>query len=326
MAKMNHEEFLNKMQEKFDLCMKEARVKNADYASHGKEGASGLNNFYETAAESGVTPLQAWHTHYYKHYLAIRQAVRGQELRSETLAGRFKDAAVYAIIGWLLAEEMEAERAAAAVAIDETNQTVYDGEPEGGEPEEVKSSRFRAYCHALDIWVIKDIERYKWLICPDRVYATNCAKSFNKYALRYADGLNWITVTELNDYIKAAKVNAANKRFSDNTKNNDSSVNDYYNQLAIGNRLRPLQNVQKKGLQYTEPRFHTAKDVQVDTKSPDGTSERWYIIDTVENRRLHITGMDSDSNSMKAADTAQVFNNNPETTKLYQTWEPFPAI
>ena len=214
MARMNHEEFLNKMQEKFDLCMKEARAKNPDYASHGKEGASGLQNFYETAEESGVTPLQAWHTHFYKHYLAIRQAVRGKELKSETLAGRFKDAAVYSIIGWLLVEEMESEKAEKA-----TNKETYT------QPDEKKP--------------------YHGVFPP------------------------------------------------------------------------PLGR-------HTEPRFHTAKDTQVDTKSPDGISERWYIIDTVGKRRVRVFSNERLTAADRAAIACRNFNNgtNPD---ILTTWEPFPA-
>ena len=215
MARMNHEEFLNKMQEKFDLCMQEARVKNADYASHGKDGASGLENFYETAEESGVTPLQAWHTHFYKHYLAIRQAVRGKELKSETLAGRFKDAAVYSIIGWLLVEEMESEKAEKA-----TSKETYT------QPDEKKP--------------------YHGVFPP------------------------------------------------------------------------PLGR-------HTEPRFHTAKDTQVGTKSPDGISERWYIIDTVGKRRVRVYSNERLTAADRAAIECRNFNNgtNPD---ILTSWEHFPAI
>ena len=215
MARMNHEEFLNKMQEKFDLCMQEARAKNPDYASHGKDGASGLENFYETAEESGVTPLQAWHTHFYKHYLAIRQAVRGKELKSETLAGRFKDAAVYSIIGWLLVEEMESEKAEKA-----TSKETYT------QPDEKKP--------------------YHGVFPP------------------------------------------------------------------------PLGR-------HTEPRFHTAKDTQIDTKSPDGTSEHWYIIDTVGKRRVRVYSNERLTAADRAAIECRNFNNgtNPD---ILTSWEPFPAI
>ena len=216
MARMNHEEFLNKMQEKFALCMKEARAKNPDYASHGKDGASGLENFYETAEESGVTPLQAWHTHFYKHYLAIRQAVRGKELKSETLAGRFKDAAVYSIIGWLLVEEMESEKAEKA-----TSKETYT------QPDEKKP--------------------YHGVFPP------------------------------------------------------------------------PLGR-------HTEPRFHTAKDTQVDTKSPDGISERWYVIDAIDKKRLRVHGGRGNTASENAYYTCAGLNRHPERITEYNIWEPFPAI
>ena len=221
MARMNHEEFLNKMQEKFDLCMKEARAKNPDYASHGKEGASGLQNFYETAEESGITPLQAWHTHFYKHYLAIRQAVRGKELRSETLAGRFKDAAVYNIIGWLLVEEMEAEKA-----------------------------------------------------------------------------------------------EKAEKATSKETYTQSDEKKPYHGVFPP-----PLGS-------YTEPRFHTAKDTQVDAKTPDGvdvTSERWYVIDAINKKRLRVHGGRGNTVSENAYYTCADLNRHPECITEYNTWEPFPA-
>lgn len=288
MARMNHEEFLNKMQEKFDLCMKEARAKNPDYASHGKEGASGLNNFYETAEESGVTPLQAWHTHYYKHYLAIRQAVRGKELRSETLAGRFKDAAVYNIIGWLLVEEMEAEKA--------IREETYNK----------SESRFISYCYAPGVWVVKDLNYDLYLMYPAEKPAYTQCRGFNNSPITAA-GLDWLTVSQLEERI---------------------DENRGHRSVAVENEKKPYHGMFPPPLpvlsNHTEPRFHTAKDTQIDTKSPDGTSEHWYIIDTVGKRRVRVYSNERLTAADRAAIECRNFNNgtNPD---ILTSWEPFPA-
>jgi len=110
--RMTHSELLAKIKEIFAACVAEAEKKNADYASHGIEGTSGLNNFYATAAKYNMTPMQAWAVHDYKHDIAITQLVNGLQLRSETVRNRFIDRANYAILGLLLYEEMEAERLA----------------------------------------------------------------------------------------------------------------------------------------------------------------------------------------------------------------------
>ena len=287
---MNHEEFLNKMQEKFDLCMKEARAKNPDYASHGKEGASGLNNFYETAEESGVTPLQAWHTHFYKHYLAIRQAVRGKELRSETLAGRFKDAAVYNIIGWLLVEEIEAEKA--------TSEGIYT------QPE--KKKRFISYCYVPGVWVVKDLIYDLYLVYPAEKPAYQRCRGFNN-SPSTATGLYWLTKSQLEERIDA---NRGHQLVTDNVKKPYHGVFPPPPPPPLGTN--------------TEPRFHTAKDTQVDTKSPDGTSEHWYIIDTVGKRRVRVYSSELFTAANRAALECRNFNNgtNPD---ILTTWEPFPA-
>ena len=286
MARMNHEEFLNKMQEKFDLCMQEARAKNPDYASHGKEGASGLQNFYETAEESGITPLQAWHTHYYKHYLAIRQAVRGQKLRSETLAGRFKDAAVYNIIGWLLVEEIEAEKA--------TSKGIYT------QPME----RFTSYCYAPGVWVVKDLILDRYLMYPDEKPAYERCRGFNN-SPSTAAGLDWLIKSQLEERIDE---NRGHRVVTDNVK-------------------KPYHGVFPPPLgDHTEPRFHTAKDTQVDTKSPDGTSERWYVIDTIGKQRLAAHGNQLVSASAYAYNICSHLNSDPSLITTYSPWEPFPAI
>ena len=284
MARMNHEEFLNKMQEKFDLCMQEARAKNPDYASHGKEGASGLNNFYETAEESGVTPLQAWHTHYYKHYLAIRQAVRGKELRSETLAGRFKDAAVYNIIGWLLVEEMEAEKAIRKETYNKSE------------------SRFISYCYAPGVWVVKDLNYDLYLMYPAEKPAYTQCRGFNS-SPSTAAGLTWLAESQVKEHIDA---NRGHRQMSDSSTN-------------AAKWPTPLSN-------HTEPRFHTAKDTQVDTKSPDGTSERWYVIDTIGKQRLAVHGNQLVSASGYAYNICSHLNSDPTLAVTYFPWEPFPAI
>ena len=283
MARMNHEEFLNKMQEKFALCMKEARAKNPDYASHGKEGASGLNNFYETAEESGVTPLQAWHTHYYKHYLAIRQAVRGKELRSETLAGRFKDAAVYNIIGWLLVEEMEAEKAIRKETYNKSE------------------SRFISYCYAPGVWVVKDLNYDLYLMYPAEKPAYTQCRGFNS-SPSTAAGLTWLAESQVKEHIDA---NRGHRQMSDSSTN-------------AAKWPTPLSN-------HTEPRFHTAKDTQVDTKSPDGTSERWYVIDTIGKQRLAVHGNQLVSASGYAYNICSHLNSAPTLAVTYFPWEPFPA-
>ena len=73
-----------------------------------------------------------------------------------------------------------------------------------------------------------------------------------------------------------------------------------------------------------EPRFHTAKDTQIDTKSPDGTSEHWYIIDTVGKRRVRVYSNERLTAADRAAIECRNFNNgtNPDTLT---SWEPFPA-
>ena len=74
-----------------------------------------------------------------------------------------------------------------------------------------------------------------------------------------------------------------------------------------------------------EPRFHTAKDTQNDTKSPDGTSEHWYIIDTVGKRRVRVYSNERLTAADRAAIECRNFNNgtNPD---ILTSWEPFPAI
>ena len=74
-----------------------------------------------------------------------------------------------------------------------------------------------------------------------------------------------------------------------------------------------------------EPRFHTAKDTQIDTKSPDGTSEHWYIIDTVGKRRVRVYSNERLTAADRAAIECRNFNNgtNPD---ILTSWEPFPAI
>ena len=79
---------------------------------------------------------------------------------------------------------------------------------------------------------------------------------------------------------------------------------------------------------YTEPRFHTAKDTQVDAKTPDGvdvTSERWYVIDAINKKRLRVHGGRGNTVSENAYYTCADLNRHPECITEYNTWEPFPA-
>lgn len=108
--RLTHTELLERMRDLFDACITEAQKKNADYAQQGKEGTSGLSNFYETATRLNITPLQAWAVHYEKHILAIEQLASGRELRSETMLNRFTDLINYPALGYLLAQELLAEK------------------------------------------------------------------------------------------------------------------------------------------------------------------------------------------------------------------------
>ena len=74
-----------------------------------------------------------------------------------------------------------------------------------------------------------------------------------------------------------------------------------------------------------EPRFHTAKDTQIDTKSPDGTSERWYVIDTIGKQRLAVHGNLLVSASGYAYNICSHLNSDPTLAVTYFPWEPFPA-
>ena len=74
-----------------------------------------------------------------------------------------------------------------------------------------------------------------------------------------------------------------------------------------------------------EPRFHTAKDTQVDTKSPDGISERWYVIDAIDKKRLRVHGGRGNTASENAYYTCAGLNRHPERITEYNIWEPFPA-
>ena len=161
--------------------------------------------------------------------------------------------------------------------------------------------RFVYYSYAPGVWVVKDLNYDLYLMYPAEKPAYQQCRDFNN-SPSTAAGLTWLAESQIKEHIDA---NRGHRRMSDSSTN-------------AAKWPTPLSN-------HTEPRFHTAKDTQVDTKSPDGTSEHWYIIDTVGKRRVRVYSNERLTAADRAAIECRNFNNgtNPD---ILTSWEPFPAI
>lgn len=88
-------EELGRIQEAaFSRIRKLRETKGREYA----HDADTLADFYEVAAEMGVTPLQCWGVYVKKHLRAIDTFVREGEVKSESIVGRVDDVLTYHVL------------------------------------------------------------------------------------------------------------------------------------------------------------------------------------------------------------------------------------
>jgi hypothetical protein len=65
-----------------------------------------LSNFKETAAFCGITPMQVWGVHFFKHFSAIMRMVKNPTgIPSESLDSRFADLRNYVRLGYAVGKE-----------------------------------------------------------------------------------------------------------------------------------------------------------------------------------------------------------------------------
>lgn len=79
------------------VASKVARIRE----TKGKEYATDedtLADFFEVAAEAGITPLQCWLTYVQKHQRAISTFVREGSTKSEAIEDRVTDVIVYHVL------------------------------------------------------------------------------------------------------------------------------------------------------------------------------------------------------------------------------------
>lgn len=71
------------IREFFESCMGPFVAKNAEYAGIDKKDTKedSLSNFYEVAAEAGITPLQVWHVYFEKHRRVVTKFICTQDPR-----------------------------------------------------------------------------------------------------------------------------------------------------------------------------------------------------------------------------------------------------
>ncbi len=101
---MKHEEYARRVLEFTEEMRAVTRAKNADYSA-GSDDA--MNNYYELAGFSGVTPMQCWMCLIGKHWTAIMKYVKTGCVASESIHGRMVDLANYAILGDSLIDDIK---------------------------------------------------------------------------------------------------------------------------------------------------------------------------------------------------------------------------
>lgn len=92
----------------FDAIVAKAKEiyerKGADYTI-GKAEEDRLANFRATADLLGITMMQAWSVHFYKHVSAIFAYAKTGKVESEGIEGRLLDVLNYAILGILITKQ-----------------------------------------------------------------------------------------------------------------------------------------------------------------------------------------------------------------------------
>src|SRR5574342_643415 len=76
--------------------------KNHDYTMADPDP---FHNFKATAELAGTNSMQAWFTHFYKHFAAVATLCKTGKVESEGIEGRFIDIINYAILGLGLAQQ-----------------------------------------------------------------------------------------------------------------------------------------------------------------------------------------------------------------------------
>lgn len=100
---MNAEEYDKAVQRLHDSAAKIVAEKRPAYIAASSDV---LRNFKTAADEAGITPLQAWAVHFYKHVSAILAFAKDPNIpQAEAMIGRFSDAHNYLDLGWALATE-----------------------------------------------------------------------------------------------------------------------------------------------------------------------------------------------------------------------------
>lgn len=108
---MNFEDMQNIQEELFEKIQKIRETKGREYA-HDEET---LADFYEVAAEAGITPMQCWLVYERKHSRAIGTYVKEGTTRSESIDDRILDVVVYHILLLGLIKDRERELKAASL-------------------------------------------------------------------------------------------------------------------------------------------------------------------------------------------------------------------
>lgn len=108
--RLNHEELMHFMAGVYKLAVRESQMKNLDYANTVNDGSTGLANFYDSAAEFGISPLKALGVHARKHNLALRKVINGEPLASEGFLGRIIDQINYTALLAALYFELQSEK------------------------------------------------------------------------------------------------------------------------------------------------------------------------------------------------------------------------
>ena len=96
---------------KLELLELAEKIENAKRPGYTQGSNDVLDNFKKAAELTGVTPMQAWGTYFYKHAAAILSFAKDPTIpQAEALEGRFADAINYLKLGFYMVKKEQEKK------------------------------------------------------------------------------------------------------------------------------------------------------------------------------------------------------------------------